>query len=140
MKAEGPELDALVAEKVLRLTLPERPLCPDCGTKMDVQEYQHKPPGWWCLECHMPMDPWPAFSTDMTAAWKVVEALREAGRITCSSGFALGFMAPMMDGAPPEYGSWLCRIGRVQRSAATAPLAICLAALALMESDGERAT
>lgn len=102
----GRELDAWIAEKVM-------------GNPPPVV-----PPGVWPQELHSWQDRLPLYSTDIAAAWEVVEKLK-------SLGFKVGV---------DEEGSDLaaCVVAKSERgivhviaseTAATAPLAICLAAL-----------
>jgi hypothetical protein len=72
----------------------------------------------------------PHYSTEIAAAWLVVEHLRAQGRRI------------MLDALPPD--EWLCVVGAVgepwrwcgyQASAPTASLAICRASLMAMEGE-----
>ena len=114
MKA-GRELDALVAEKVMGIKLchhelhETRPTCKYCHLNKGFWQ-----PKWGRIE------PPRHYSTDIAAAWEVVETF--AGKVYV--GMARGKYS----------GDWKAVIGdRVRPSyeieAETAPLAICLAAL-----------
>lgn len=69
-------------------------------------------------------DTCPRYSTDIAAAWLMVEKMRETGRY-----FHLEFSTIR--------GDWRCEFGTepdIDRTARTAPLAICLAALAALSA------
>lgn len=101
----GPKLDALVAEKVLGLEVD----CRCCGS----EHWESFPPG---------------YSTGIAAAWKVMESRWMVGQ-------TIGYLAE----TPSEQFTDITEDGWAQRwcctsrgepiYAATAPLAICLAAL-----------
>jgi len=88
----GRELDTLIAEKVMGLDIGD-----DCDHSIDS-----------CL-C------FPPYSTDIAAAWQVVDKL-----ISAECGFVVSG-----GGSLP----WLATFRNGQAHAETAPLAICLAAL-----------
>lgn len=104
----GRELDALVAEKVMGWTFRTFPegVCPNV---------KH----WYCGEQYVLMKP---FSTDIAAAWRVVEKLVSDGRVFIVKGDGL------RDGDFNPKWTVLCD-NHPRTDAATAPLAICLAAL-----------
>jgi hypothetical protein len=97
----GRELDALVAEKVFSFTLASHSAEED-------------------LWVHEPNDilswPLPTYSTDIAAAWEVVEKFGEGSNFTLIEAFP---------------GQWACTIGTVKQGKMypTVPLAICHAAL-----------
>lgn len=122
----GRELDALVVE---RLGLPLEPPCPRYHS-VDEAEYDSQL-GWdgWCYTCgKMIADVEPQakrYSTDIAAAWEVVEKLMGANDVEVYR----------LHSIPPEPTEWACRIGNAIdgpcefASADTAPLAICRAAI-----------
>lgn len=102
----GRELDALVAEKVMGRCghtlrrVQDHHQCQKCGEE------------FWGLAWHKGYCAFPSFSTDIAAAWNVVERLKDRY-------FLLQY-----------YGDgWDCQIGGTSRTGNTVPLAICLAAL-----------
>ncbi len=97
------ELDALVAEKVMGYTN-VRPLGDEHGTLI-----AHSPGA--CCDGHGV----PQFSTDIAAAWHVVEKMRER-RIHLELGSRID-------------GSWLVSFGNLRAFDNSAPRAVCLAAL-----------
>jgi hypothetical protein len=115
MKA-GRELDALVAEKVLGLSV----------SKMATSEYSY---GFFYNPARAE-NTWqrlPHYSTNLTAAWQVVEKMAEKGWRVCFS-----------DNGNTHAERWDCRFFREPGTSSkdrviaicdTAPLAICLAAL-----------
>ena len=109
----GRELDALVAEKVMGWTRDDRGAWVPPGCRPLRNGYYTERPG--------------CYSTDIAAAWRVVEAMRVAGWYTkVEDGH---------DGPPSENPrGWHCRVSRAydwfEGWADTAPLAICRAALA----------
>lgn len=116
----GPELNALIAEKVMN-TFP-------CPAWTIIQEtiqgpiFTHIPnPRHEADQCYPRQYP-PKYSSNIAAAWPVVEKLR------CEeSAFKLESVS---DG---EYQWWECTIYGHMEPADTAPLAICLAALKAVE-------
>lgn len=126
----GPELDVLVAEQVMGWTYrSDNPVNMECP---EVAE-----PGWWhspewqdgdweCASClfKYQSDVMPRYSSDIAAAWKVLEKLVEMKKGACVHGYSAD--------------EWACsyskRVGVVQFiQADTAQLAICRAALFLVE-------
>ena len=122
----GRELDALVAEKVMKLRV-----------IFDEDRYGEMHI-WWAV----PTDPgtveeWdkfylPAYSTDIAAAWQVIEHMKERGLTVwfVSKEFAWQ-EAPHWEAGltvEPCDSGWLPQI-QALASAETAPLAICRAAL-----------
>lgn len=142
----GRELDALVAEKVMGL--PPSAWPPPCirHHRTDDAEWDSgsQEAGGWCYTCNtmissVDREP-PAYSTDISAAWEVVEKLKERHGVK------------VMGGPDDEGGCeiWCCDITAYgyrpfqdhswSDAAATAPLAICRAALqatGASEPEGE---
>ena len=97
----GRELDALVAEKIFGL----------CRWDGVPNAFHPKVVQWWQTE--QPCNP-PPYSTDIAAAWEIVEKLRLAiGPSYCGSGWYCTWMTGGAHGAIAD----------------SAPLAICRAAL-----------
>lgn len=142
----GRELDALVAEKVMgyeKMLVPKDslPHIGGPGLRWPRQD------GWLYLESGYPrffeghcndiyVDPGgshvgqvPNYSTDIAAAWEVVEKLCEVRENGVFPRCVLQFVSPYGWSCFFEYGDVLNREHRAA-AAATAPLAICLAALA----------
>ena len=120
----GRELDALVAEKVMGLEVRSITVMDSKGTHSDVGTVdapRRMPDGRMGVN----VDKLPAYSTDIAAAWEVVEKLGLA--------FELGWL-------PEDKGfNWDASFGEKRGSeagtttyASTAPHAICLAALKAM--------
>lgn len=113
MTDELRELDRMVAEKVMGWQLAE------AWTPGSQEPWWRKADGW--------MVPLPPFTTDIAAAWQVVERMRELGWYYGVSGsISIGEIAMFRvlgDAA-------LVRSG----TASTAPEAICRAALAALET------
>jgi len=133
----GPELDALVAERVLGIP-PERWLsvCREQGHRTDDYEYDPSDgdESGWCYMCGVSVCEAqkcpPRYSTDIAAAWVVVEHLRERWSLWVG---------------PQSIGElWACEYTRSDQrqlfafpgesdgpfvTAETAPLALCRAAL-----------
>lgn len=125
----GRELDALIAEKVMgRCPHREtRRYCIEDGNSVDS--------GYECVACGKDVygsERCPAFSTDMTAAWPLVEKLRADG------------MEVDLLSEPGNVDGWAVKTNRPDEefcqivTAPTAPLAICRAALATVESEAAR--
>ena len=118
----GRDMDALVARRVFKADS----WCPDCEDEFDmICTCERGPSGTWHQK-----DPLPDFSTNIAAAWEVVEKMAELiGPISVAWGNfgTAGNMASVMAlvGIPP---------GVV---APTAPLAICRAALLAAMEQGE---
>lgn len=96
----GRELDVLIGEKVFGRTM----TCPVCS------------------EVHSG-EPW--YSTDIAAAWQVVEHMRKSGYYVSVVLAGGGVDVEVGKGGPP-INIWQCE---------TAPLAICLAARAALTED-----
>lgn len=124
----GRELDTEIATKVMGLTA-----CPDwkivnfgsAGGPALQSECSHAAGTCYSLvetgSMFGTVGGCPHYSTDIAAAWPVAEKLREThGEVWIRS---------------TESGWWNCRLAEtgVNRSETTAPLAICLAALAVVE-------
>lgn len=128
----GRELDALVAEKVMGLNLTVIPeTCPYC----DGYVSQNRDPGW-CGSCGAYVNEPEPYSTDIAAAWEVVEKMRTwkgKGTLGCRACIEIH----SIDGSfeEGENKPYLAMIWGKEGIAKTAPLAICRAALkAVMEN------
>ncbi len=68
----GPEMDALIAEKVFGITNPDPTKCPYCGYEMWVGVARSRCSicGEWRYSAHK------EYSADISAAWEVVEKLK----------------------------------------------------------------
>lgn len=118
----GRELDALVAEKVMRFDHKHKINgCEDCW--YDVCEYCGLE--FHCEDTSGYCEGYPHYSTDIAAAWQILARLRELGFkyisvVSLSNGWQCwGDKAMTLNSVPPD----------VSVNADTAPLAICLAAL-----------
>lgn len=115
----GRELDARIAIEIMGWAR--------LATPFNTEQAVIVPPGWTDLSAkrwlgHPLLELVPPYSTDIAAAWPVAEKLREThGEVWIRS---------------TESGWWNCRIAEtgVNRSAPTAPEAICLAALATLDT------
>ncbi len=124
----GRELDALVAEKVMGWAWPEG-RCPVCGWRFaESREHGCVPDD--CSQRPRPnpiaSEAWPHYSTDIAAAWQVVEKLRELhpdGWVNLMNGVGDGWHVSVSTG-DQEYGA----------NAKTPAHAICLAALESVET------
>lgn len=115
----GPEMDALIAERVMEWTLVENQGA--AGGRF----WQGGDVAFGDMSEFYP----PRFSTDIVAAWEVVEKLAgdEFGRVELTWDM--------------REGGWVCSWGirfGARAVALTAPLAICRAALAATEARYER--
>ena len=128
----GPDLDALIAEKLMTQCVH------DDVTERAVTGYRHR-----CRKCGdlghgmtRGTPPCPAYSTDITAAWSVLENTRlhgafisvtprPDGRWSASRAKALN---PRGDGTSDDYDDTYPEYSIV---ADTAPMAICMAALSV---------
>lgn len=129
----GPKMDALVAEHVFGLARKIRPageaLTEPVTVYTDNRFYSDGSHFRRQLERDPRVKP-RSYSTDIAAAWEVVERLREMfGHVVLSAGY-LGYRC----GEPPPCDSYDCmELGshewRQPRAEPTAPLAICRAAL-----------
>lgn len=119
----GRELDALVAEKVMG--------CDDwCTCEWSIGT---SPPLFKCDECKK----WvsssvPGFSTDISAAWEVMEKLRA---MTCCLDIRFPTSEPIEVGFILFDEDNLQKHDKVTVYADAAPHAICLAALKAIEED-----
>lgn len=121
----GPELDALVAEKVMGWEWKTNPIT---GTSRLM------PPSHF-LRLGDLIFPHMHYSTEIVAAWEVVQKLYEKGLIVCIT----------LDRDEQRYGPVECCVEDDKRKrgntmialayALTAPLAICRAALKVVEED-----
>lgn len=134
MKA-GRELDILVAEKVLGLKVVKTVW----GKRKQYGCYSIGEPDWYddagATELGNPL---PAYSTDIAAAWEVVEHMNNLGTKSrdayfilnkSDSGFKVSFYRRKHVG--PGQWDYVAYHGTVK--ADTAPMAICLAALKAVE-------
>jgi len=128
----GRELDAVVAERVMAWPYD---LCrPFVGNGR--REVRGGTSAEFCVKCGRPLgshDGWPYYSSDISAAWQVVEALCDrgfvvdtgtTGRAADSGHFTMVRIRPLQGG--PQYG--------YEDAAYSAPLAIVRAALAALEA------
>jgi hypothetical protein len=118
----GRELDALVAERVLGWKLIDR-IEMGWGEGPDVWDCTN---GKDADECYSPTRQHFAPSTDISAAWAVVERMRE-------NGFGPTLWSDSQFSMPHWYAHFDPPIGKtkgIEKQADTAPHAICLAALA----------
>lgn len=115
MKA-GRELDALVAERVMGWT----------KTIVDNYPWQILPPDATELKAKS----CPHYSTDIAAAWQVVEKLRQDRLYIEIVSEAEYFRCEVNHYTPAAYQF------KTEQHADTAPLAICLAALEAVRTDG----
>lgn len=125
----GPELDAEIAEKVMGyFWLPWR-------DGFDRDDGCYRRDGKWLCDGiwapHGPPGPYhgpiPQFSTEVSAAWSVVEKMQaERGFYTCIQWSQL----PKRH----QHRGWRAEFGIYGEDASTAPLAICLAALRALSS------
>lgn len=106
----GRELDAKVAEVVMELNLSFQMEGED--TKLSGYHYTENYGQRYFSQI-------PRYSTDITAAWQVVEKMKE------QHVFEIGF----------EYGRWECSFDWDESKASTAPYAICLAALEVVKEN-----
>ena len=131
----GPELDALIAEKVMGLA-PCTHWLEGSGSFSIIHEDECDAPVHG--QCHdAQSDRWThKYSADIKAAWEVVQKLYEKGLIVCIT----------LDRDEQRYGPVECCIEDDKRKkrddttvalahALTAPLAICRAALKVVEED-----
>ena len=121
----GPELDALVAEKVMqRRWMIRNGACYADATFMNAPD------------CWLEFKP----STDIAAAWEVVEKLKDLNQDVASFDFDLIYSLREGSGEPsgprarrvPEDQRWFAQFGDAETgsaTAATAPFSICRAAL-----------
>lgn len=115
VRTAGRELDALVAEKV-----------------MGWKRYGRRNSGTWTAPggFNASAGSWPTYSTDIAAAWEVVEAMQKKAWVTEVSADCF------VDGRPAGFTAhcWYDDDSRHYATADTAPLAICRAALQAMEA------
>jgi hypothetical protein len=117
----GPRLDAWVAEKVMGCLVHEEQglgrirYCCGCGYKRDRGEYPHGSDGYDGSRSERDL---PDYSTDIAAAWQVVEKFKQSG----------SFIQLWCGCSGPD-AVWSARIHSWIVTADTVPLAICQAAL-----------
>lgn len=129
----GRELDAMIAERVMGAkweaigdngrTL----LCIGSEASGDRRNLAWRKPD----QCLMTLFSLPPYSTSIAAAWEVVEKMTKDGRAVFidSAGFDPEMWRVCVSADDPE--------GQLPSEAATAPLAICLAALEAVEHSPE---
>jgi len=130
----GPELDALVAEKVMGW---HRAACSNWTERRSGQP-------WLDVDSLSAANPFWSPSTDIAAAWEVVEKVRgwkpKVRGNTCAC-FAID--APAVTGGLEKPAVWAAgwhdyagweRAGSLEATADTAPLAICRVSLLALES------
>lgn len=120
-RTAGRELDALVAEKVMGLSVSWRSLHPNPDASDPPEIYLLDDKGDMPLLEVRSGDGWtflPRYSTDITAAWQVVERMKERGYWLCLIQNQLLFSASF-DSVLTDH----------RATGETAPHAICLAAL-----------
>ena len=136
----GRELDARIAEKVMGATWKRH----DGATgdwlafdHADAMLTQNRPVSLWVLAARTErgVQAWPecrAYSTDIAAAWLVVEKMR-------ADGFMFRINATADDAGVETWAARFWTLDRdddfCDRYAATAPHAICLAALAAINAE-----
>lgn len=155
MTEAGRELDAQIAEQVMGVPcahdveyMPHAEVVA-ANRKAFLADFgQEAPPTWegdtgegtdfeprWCSKCHVEVSSGrtgiraPAYSTDLGAAWQVVEKMRADGWEFSLSDTSEG------DTKPFDMVFYLPGVEVVENEvAATAPLSICLAALKALET------
>lgn len=130
----GPELDALIAERVLGWVY--HPQDADTRRRADGTWRMGPPPygGFWLVPPHPSLElEWEVApcSTNPAAAWLVVEAMEARGWVPCLKRNIERVEWEATFWATPENPA-MPRAVRIQ--ADTAPLAICRAALAALEA------
>jgi len=121
----GRELDVLVAKKVMGWTKPK-------GGRRDP--LTGKRPVW--RELPFEYVDTPHFSTDIAAAWEVVEKF--AGQVTIQGPISVGFNEGESYPKCWTVGFTKNAWNNIRCEAETAPLAICRAALRAVEASGAR--
>ena len=133
MLAAGRELDALVAEQVMGWTAcdPAQESRPwECGDERpSVRTGMGIPPG------ESDRNEIPHFSTDIAAAWEVVEKLDRDGHTMEMDKRDAGWVVRFVDYSKDPILSM-----EITDTAPTAPLAICLAALKAVGYESKEAT
>ena len=141
-RTAGRELDAMIAERVMGLT-PDRfdPVCIVRRHTTDEAEYD-RILGWggWCYTCRKPISETakvpPHYSTDIAAAFQVVEAMRAKLPVF----FELRWSGSITHSADKveSQGHWVARFadmgGQAFVAADTPAEAICLAALKALDA------
>jgi hypothetical protein len=127
----GRELDALVAERVMGLQVQRDQYT--AGVKALLGDKRSDDP--WDYYIGDTNDRLPHYSTDISAAWLVVERMRQ------THDFELGLLAKFKNGKDLWEAEFTdCATDEAYKSylaeADTAPLAICLAALAALQAVG----
>jgi len=121
------KLDALVAEKVMnwqyRQDAPENYSCPEFGG--NAGWWQEPDGDWLCANCMEEI--FPSYSTNIAAAWQVVEKLREQ-----SIAMTISTMGPRSE---TMVYTTVAGVNSSTVWEESAPLAICVAALKAVGSD-----
>ena len=137
VKEAGRGLDALVAERVMGRAVAPAVLAEvhGPGVWLTVPGAQTTVPGHGSLPA---VEPCPRYSTDIAAAWQVVEAMDARGYLPQLDRLHAGderfWRCELAAGGDGPAGSH--PRAYVWEDADTAPLAICRAALALLEHQG----
>lgn len=123
----GRELDALVAEKVMGWTWDENTAWSPTGSRnARVADGDL----WWWL---------PPYSTDIAAAWEVVERIRERWELTIDSSHRDPFNEYSLEWTIDLREHYLSTIPDIPCfSSASLPHLVCLVALALPACDQEQ--
>lgn len=122
----GPELDALVAEKVM-------------GWKWErnaTGTVSHLMPPHYVPKLGDELFPHPKFSTDIAAAWEVVEKLSQHFHLKLNSPFVTG--QPWFAGFTESGVTGWNGVPDFTAKGDTAPLAICRAALKAVDGQEKR--
>lgn len=134
----GRELDRAVAQGVFGL--PERTLddpCPNCGGEMRNCGIRAR-----CFNCDEWIHaPYRDYSTDIAAAWDVVEKMHARGWLFHVLAMVDGWVVNAREYALPPDGDWQKAMntpGFVQEPGDTAPETICRAALSAVTQAGHR--
>ncbi len=115
----GRELDALIAKKVMGLDVQRN----KSGSKRGGYYYSIGPVHWHDFSGDMQLaNPLPNYSTDIAAAWEVVEKLRASGHGIVISMGTVSSLVTVQDPVGEELGQAYEEDGQM-------PAAICLAAL-----------
>lgn len=123
----GRELDALVAEKVFGQTANGYiQVCPQCG--FDFKRGNNKAPGrMWCLDCsEWVYSEFKEYSTDIAAAWEVVEELVQDSWIVTVTQSEFAYSCYLECGPKAR--------GKIEAFGQSPTHSICLAALKVIDS------
>jgi hypothetical protein len=132
----GRELDALVAEKVMGLTVIRTPFVPRDVTPRGTHFTDEAVTEWRrTYPNSVEVNRVSRYSTDMTAAWQMVGRLKELNHVMHLHEYPESIDIPI--GASCAFGHWPSKQYTPSLDADTAPHAICLAALKAL---GRKAT